>query len=92
MTMPLVDLAISGFILFAVIMRDKVFEDVRESPVEWGAFEGIFACEVEATNSRTHFKEYSEVYTRQTGKTCMMKVTCATCEEKLRINNAREPP
>ena len=64
MTMPLVDLAMSGFILFAVIMREKiwVFEDVRESLVEWGAFEGTFACEVEASNSRTHFKEYSEVF------------------------------
>ena len=37
------------------------FEDARESPVEWGAFEGTFACEVEATNSRTHFKEYPEL-------------------------------
>ena len=65
MTMPLVDLATSGFILFAVIMREKikVFEDVRESPVEWGAFKGTFACEVEATNSRTrHFKDYPEVF------------------------------
>ena len=34
------------------------FEDVRKSPVEWGAFEGTFAHEVEATNSRTHVKEY----------------------------------
>ena len=52
MTMPLVDLAMSGFILFTVVMRVKiqVFEDVRESPVEWGAFEGTFACEVEAGN------------------------------------------
>ena len=34
MTMPLVDLATRGFIVFAVIMREKieVFEDVRESP------------------------------------------------------------
>ena len=59
MAMPLVDLATSGFILLAVIMRDK---GVRESPVEWGAFEGIFACEIEATNSRTHFKEYPEIF------------------------------
>ena len=46
------------------IMRQKikVFEDVRESPVEWGALGGTFACEVEATNSRTHFKEYLEVF------------------------------
>ena len=46
------------------IMRQKiqVFEDVRESLVEWGAFEGTFACEVEATNSRTHFKEYPKVF------------------------------
>ena len=27
-----------------------------------GAFEGTFACEVEATNSSTHFKEYPEVF------------------------------
>ena len=40
------------FILFTVIMREKilVFEDVRESPVE-GVFEGTFACEVEAAKS-----------------------------------------
>ena len=40
MTMPLVDLATRGFILFAVIRRKKIeaFEDVRES------FEGTFAC------------------------------------------------
>ena len=46
------------------IMRQKilVFEDVRESPVEWGAFESTFACEVEAANSRTHFKEHPEVF------------------------------
>ena len=58
------DDAVGSFILFAVIMREKirVFEDVRESPVEWGAFEGTFPCEVEATNSRTHFKEYPEVF------------------------------
>ena len=64
MTMPLVDLAMSGFILSTVIMREKiwVFEEVCESPVEWGAFEGTFACEFEATNSRTYFKEYSEVF------------------------------
>ena len=37
------------------------FEDIRESPVEWDTFEGTFACEVEATNSRTHFKEYPKV-------------------------------
>ena len=37
------------------------FEDIRESPVEWDAFEGTFACKVEATNSRTHFKEYPKV-------------------------------
>ena len=60
MTMPLVDLAMSGFILFAVIMREKIFEDIRE--VEWCAFEGTVTCEVEATNSRTHFKEYPEVF------------------------------
>ena len=60
--MPLVDLATSGFNLLAVIMREKVFEGVRESPVEWGAFEGTFACEIEATNSRTHFKEYPEIF------------------------------
>ena len=40
----------------------EVFEDVRESPVELDAFEGTFACEVEATNSRTHFTEYPEVF------------------------------
>ena len=64
MTMQLVELVTSGFILFAVIMREKiqVFKDVRESPVQWGTFEGTFACEVEATNSRTHFKEYPEVF------------------------------
>ena len=45
-------------------MREKIYaiEDVRKSPVEWDAFEGTFACEVEATNSRTHFKEYREVF------------------------------
>ena len=26
------------------IMRLKICEDVRESPVEWGAFKGTFAC------------------------------------------------
>ena len=33
MTIPLVDLATSGFILFAIIRRDKIeaFEDVCES-------------------------------------------------------------
>ena len=35
---------------------------LRESPVEWGVFEGNIACEVEATNSRTHLKEYPEVF------------------------------
>ena len=41
------------------IMRQKiqVFEYVRESPVGWDAFEGTFASEVEATNSRTHFEQ-----------------------------------
>ena len=53
MTMPLADLATSGFIFFV---------DFRESPVEWGAFEGTFTCEVETTKSRTHFEEYSEVF------------------------------
>ena len=59
-----VDLATRDLILFVVIMWKKiqVFEEVRESPVEWDAFEGTFACEVEATNSRTHFKEYPEVF------------------------------
>ena len=28
---------------------------------QWGAFEGTFVCEVEATNSTTHFKEYRKV-------------------------------
>ena len=42
-------------------MQQKVFEDICESPVEWGAFEGNFVCEVEVTNSRTHFTEYSTV-------------------------------
>ena len=63
--MPLIDLATSGFILlFAArdATENLVFEDVRESPVECGAFEGTFACEVESTNSRTHFKEYPEVF------------------------------
>ena len=52
------------FIRFAVIMQEKikVFEDVRESPVKWRAFEGTFACEAEVTNSRTYFKEYAEVF------------------------------
>ena len=40
MTMPLIDLATSGFVLIAVIMRKKIFQDVRESPVE-GAFEEL---------------------------------------------------
>ena len=62
MTMPLVDLAMSGLFLFAVIMRQKIFEGVRESPVEWDAFQGTFAFEVEATNSRTHFNKYPEVF------------------------------
>ena len=59
--MPLVDLATSGFILFAARLCDRksteVFEDVRESPVKWSVFKGAFACEVETTNLRTHFKE-----------------------------------
>ena len=44
-------LATNGFILFAVIMQEKIFEDVRESPVEWGA------CEVEATKSIKHISK-----------------------------------
>ena len=58
MTMPLVDLATSSFILFAVIMRVKIFEYVRESPVE-GAFEVNFACEVEAIKSIKHISKNS---------------------------------
>ena len=60
MTMPfLVDLATSGFILFAVITREPENQSLRRrsrepSRVGW--------CEVEATNSRTHFKEYPEVF------------------------------
>ena len=52
------------YFLCSPIMRQKieVFEDVRESPVEWCTFSGTSACEVEATNSRTHFKEYPEVF------------------------------
>ena len=47
MAMPLVDLATSSFILFAVIYaRSLVFEDIRESPVEWDAFEETFACDI----------------------------------------------
>ena len=34
-----------------------VIEDVRESPVEWGAFEGTFPCDVEATKSITHISK-----------------------------------
>ena len=47
MAMPLVDLATSGFILFTVIMQEKIlfFEDVRERPINF-AFEATFACEV----------------------------------------------
>ena len=56
--MPLLDLATVLFCLHPDNTENLVFEDVHESPVEWGAFEGTFACEVEATNSRTHFKEY----------------------------------
>ena len=55
---PLVDLPTSGFILFTVIMWEKIFEDVRESPVE-GAFEGTFTCEVEATKSIKHISKNS---------------------------------
>ena len=62
--MPLVYLATSGFILFAVIMREKifedVFEDVRESPVVCvGVFGGTFACEVEASKSIKHISKNS---------------------------------
>ena len=58
MTMPLVDLTMSGFILFAVLTRAKVFEHIRESPVE-GAFEGTFSCEVKATKSVKHTSKNS---------------------------------
>ena len=47
---------------YSVPSHILVFEDVCENPVEWDAFEGTFACDVEATNSRTHLKEYPEVY------------------------------
>ena len=65
MTMPFVRFRNERFYsVRSPIMRQKilVFEGVRESPVKWGAFEGTFTCEVEATNSRTHFKEYPEVF------------------------------
>ena len=64
MTIPLVDLA-TRTVLFCSqpdnTTENLVFEDVSESPVEWDAFVGTFACEVKATNSRTHFKEYPKV-------------------------------
>ena len=63
MTVPLVDVLASGFNLFAVIMQEKiVFKDICESPVKWGAFEGTSTYRVEATNLRTHFKEYPDVF------------------------------
>ena len=45
----------------------QVFEDIRESPVEWGAFEGTFACEDDASNSRTHSENIYKIhdYTRR---------------------------
>ena len=39
-------------------MCSKTFSRAQSS----GAFEGTFACEVEATILRTHFKEYPEVF------------------------------
>ena len=39
----------------------SVRSPIMREPVEWGAFEGTFAYESEATNSRTHFTEYLEV-------------------------------
>ena len=52
------------YFLCSPIMRQKieVFEDVCESPVERCAFSETFACEDEPANSRTHFKEYPEVF------------------------------
>ena len=63
--MPLVDLPMSSFILFAEIMREtiKVFENVHENPVE-GAFEGTFACEVEETKSFKHISKNSPKSTK----------------------------
>ena len=31
--------------MYLYARENLVFQDVRESPVEWGAFEGTFACE-----------------------------------------------
>ena len=50
MTMLLVDLTTSGFYSVHsnyMYARENLvsFQDVCESPVEWGAFEGTFACE-----------------------------------------------
>ena len=52
--MPLVEAATSGFTNLRKSKSSKTF-----ARVEWGDFERTFPCEVEATNSRTHFKEYS---------------------------------
>ena len=66
MAMPLVDLATSSFILFAVIYaRSLVFEDVRESPVEWDAFEETFACDI-SKNIPKSYKIHD--YTRRAQK------------------------
>ena len=48
----------AGFILFAVIKREKIwpFKDVLES------FEGTFEQEAEAAKSRAHFNEYRKVF------------------------------
>ena len=60
---------------FYSVRISKVFEDVLESPVEWGAFESTFACEVEATNSRHISKNISKSskildYTRRAHVRC----------------------
>ena len=52
MTIPLVDLATSGFILFAAIMREKIFKSSKtfaraQSRVP---LKELLACEVEATS------------------------------------------
>ena len=66
MAMPLVDLATSSFILFAVIYaRSLVFEDIRESPVEWDAFEETFACDI-SKNIPKSYKIHD--YTRRAQK------------------------
>ena len=53
----------------------KVFEDVPKSPVQWGAFEGTFTREVEATKNIKEYQRISKIhgYTHQARVLCDIK-------------------